>query len=424
MVESRSHSPFHLWELTGALATLGAQERGTEESETAIGLSLVDPSENAVAQAAWLDRRFGVAAWTPLPAQGMQSSEANAWRAHGDGDWTGALGQAKQWQAEQPFSSRPAILGGYVASTALENFPEAEQILRQGLLCNGDDAMLYNNLAFVLAKQGKVGEARKLLERAVTLDQALSQGVSSEIWVCLTATRGLVEFRSGQPELGRSLYQMAITLAGAASAGRLRHIAAIYRAIEEMRIGSQDALARENEALCAVEQASRRCHPRTFSREASEGTAIRPGRADLGRHWRRLADQKARPEIRGLRMKRDFELVRKLLIFFDEKPGPEHVRIPPVAGYDDLTIKYHLVLLYGAGYLVCEPTTSSTSDRVIEVLPFELTWEGHEFLDRIRDEYIWDEIVSNIKEHGFRSASVNFVRKLADVAIRRRLGLD
>ena len=44
-------------------------------------------------------------------------------------------------------------------------------------------------------------------------------------------------------------------------------------------------------------------------------------------------------------MKRDPELIRKLLLFFDEKPGPEHVKVPPIEGYDELAIKYHLVLL-------------------------------------------------------------------------------
>ncbi len=80
-------------------------------------------------------------------------------------------------------------------------------------------------------------------------------------------------------------------------------------------------------------------------------------------------------------MKRDPDLVRQLLIFFDAKSSPDLVKIPSIEGYDVLTIKYHGVLLYDAGFLRCEPVTSSTSTRVIEVWPFELTWAGHEFLD-------------------------------------------
>ena len=123
-------------------------------------------------------------------------------------------------------------------------------------------------------------------------------------------------------------------------------------------------------------------------------------------------------------MKRDAELVRKLLLFFDEKAGPEHVQVPQIPGYDDLTIKYHLVLLYDAGYLICEPVKSSTSDRVIYVLPFDLTWAGHEFLDKIRNEHIWDEMMNDIRDRGLVSASVDILKKLADAAIRKRLSIE
>jgi hypothetical protein len=123
-------------------------------------------------------------------------------------------------------------------------------------------------------------------------------------------------------------------------------------------------------------------------------------------------------------VKRDLELIRKLLFFFDEKPGANHVQVPPIPGYDDLAIKYHLVLLHDAGYLRCEPVKSSTSDRVIYVLPFDLTWTGHEFLDKIRNQHIWDEVIADIKHKGLMSASVDVIKRLADAAIRKRLGAD
>lgn len=99
-------------------------------------------------------------------------------------------------------------------------------------------------------------------------------------------------------------------------------------------------------------------------------------------------------------MKRDPDLVRQLLIFFDAKSSPDLVKIPSIEGYDVLTIKYHGVLLYDAGFLRCEPVTSSTSTRVIEVWPFELTWAGHEFLDTAPDNARWRSVVSVAKEKG------------------------
>jgi len=111
-------------------------------------------------------------------------------------------------------------------------------------------------------------------------------------------------------------------------------------------------------------------------------------------------------------MKRDLDLIRKLLLFFEEKETAEHVEVPPIPGYDELTIRYHLVLMYDAGLLRCEPVRSSTSDRVIHVLPFELTWEGHEFLDNVRHDNVWERIRQIVISEG-GSLAFGIVNQLA-----------
>ena len=111
-------------------------------------------------------------------------------------------------------------------------------------------------------------------------------------------------------------------------------------------------------------------------------------------------------------MKRDFELIRKLLLFFEEKESPEHIEVPPIDGYDKSTIKYHLVLLHDAGLLRCEPVQSSTSERIIYVIPFDLTWEGHEFLDKVKNETVWRKIRKVIAARG-GSLAFNVVNELA-----------
>ena len=111
-------------------------------------------------------------------------------------------------------------------------------------------------------------------------------------------------------------------------------------------------------------------------------------------------------------MKRDFELVRKLLFFFEEKPGPESISVPPIEGYSEHEIMYHCILLHDAGLLRCEPMKSSTSDRVIQVIPFDLTWEGHEFLDKIRSDTIWSKVKSQVQDKG-GTLSFNLISELA-----------
>ncbi|HCX83219.1 MAG: hypothetical protein A3E00_13540 [Curvibacter sp. RIFCSPHIGHO2_12_FULL_63_18] len=111
-------------------------------------------------------------------------------------------------------------------------------------------------------------------------------------------------------------------------------------------------------------------------------------------------------------MKRDFDLVRKILLQFEEKESSTIVEKPEVEGYSYEIVSYHCRLLYDAGLLRCEPVVSTTSDRLIKVSPFELTWDGHEFLDKIRSETTWNKIKIQAKEKGL-ALSFSIVTELA-----------
>lgn len=128
------------------------------------------------------------------------------------------------------------------------------------------------------------------------------------------------------------------------------------------------------------------------------------------------------PRKVGAEMRRDMELIRKILIFFDDKDNSTHVKVPPIDGYDDLMIQYHLVLMYDAELLRCEPVTSSTSKRVIYVLPFELTWKGHDFLDSVRNDTIWKKVKNTLQDKGLGMA-FSVVQGLAEKFIQSQVGL-
>jgi hypothetical protein len=122
-------------------------------------------------------------------------------------------------------------------------------------------------------------------------------------------------------------------------------------------------------------------------------------------------------------MKRDFDLIRKLLLYFEEKPNDRHVKVPPIEGYSDLQIEYHLRLMYEAGLLRCEVMSSSTTpERVIRVIPFGLTWQGHEFLDASRNETIWKKAIEQVKESGL-SLTLGALQTLLVERIKREFGI-
>jgi tetratricopeptide (TPR) repeat protein len=248
MIESQNYSLFHLSELAAALATIEAHDGAVKKARRLCEFSLANPSENAVAQAAWLDRHLRLETPVLNRPTAAQSSEANAWLAFNQGDWAKALAEAEQWQTDQPFSSRPAIFGGSVASTAMEKFGDAELMLKCGLRSNSDDATLHNNLAFALANQGKVEEADQHVRQGLRLQPNPVQSV------CLVATSGLILFRSGQPDAGRLLYCRAISMASMEALDLQRRIATIYLAIEELRARSDQAPQQEKQASETVEK--------------------------------------------------------------------------------------------------------------------------------------------------------------------------
>ena len=103
-------------------------------------------------------------------------------------------------------------------------------------------------------------------------------------------------------------------------------------------------------------------------------------------------------------MKRDMDLVRKILIQMDEYEhgfSPQHLKIE---GYSDEQIGYHCYLMGEAGLIENIGITSS-GDNTPLALPKNLTWAGHEFLDNSRDPDIWkqakDIIVGKIGNASF-----------------------
>lgn len=105
-------------------------------------------------------------------------------------------------------------------------------------------------------------------------------------------------------------------------------------------------------------------------------------------------------------MKRDIDLIRKLLIHLEEKPNDKIIMELELDGHDKNDVMYHFILMDQAGLIRCEREVSSTtSDRIIKVYPFSLTWQGHEFLEASRNEKTWNKAKALIKS---KSGAISF----------------
>ena len=122
-------------------------------------------------------------------------------------------------------------------------------------------------------------------------------------------------------------------------------------------------------------------------------------------------------------MKRDIELVLKILQQLEERNEISLIERMEVAGYDDNVVAYHVRRMYEARLLDAETVTSKTTDaRLINVLPFGITWQGHEFLDSMRDEKVANTVRKRL---GNTLSEVPFtlIRELALAVGRSQLGL-
>lgn len=99
-------------------------------------------------------------------------------------------------------------------------------------------------------------------------------------------------------------------------------------------------------------------------------------------------------------MKRDWDLMRAVLFKVEDLPLDKHavVRAEDFPDYPPETVVYHFDLLEQAGLVVAAIQKHQHTRGA--GLVFDLTWQGHEFLDAIRRETVWQKIQGRIKQDG------------------------
>jgi exonuclease V gamma subunit len=110
-------------------------------------------------------------------------------------------------------------------------------------------------------------------------------------------------------------------------------------------------------------------------------------------------------------MKRDIDLIKQILIEIEKsKKVKGWIKIDiPNRSLEE--ISYHIKLLYQAGLIEAVNQTTKTE---FEWTAKSLTWQGHEFLDAIRNDTVWKKLKAKIKEQG-GSIPFHVVKELAAV---------
>lgn len=235
VLESGKFLPHSTSELASALGTealAAGDRRGVRRLLTA---SLVDPTENAVAQAEWVSRQEQSFEFDRTWLVVEDSYEARAHVFAREREELQALENAGAWLRDQPFAQEPAVFGSYRAALS-KDYETSIRFSRAGLQANPTDYMLRNNLVFALASSGRIQEAREELEQ---LDEhTVSQRLDGEWGLTVEATQGLVAFREGNIAAGRAAYLRVIQDANDPS---LQALATVLWAREEQHAGTDQA---------------------------------------------------------------------------------------------------------------------------------------------------------------------------------------
>lgn len=239
-LDSGAYSDYHLSELTGAVASVMLGDGGLRNSRKLFNRSLVDPTDNSVAQATWASFESGIDLPVGKHLSDHSTFEARARTAAHVGDWQTSVTESSLWVADQPFSASAAGFASYAASVGLHDYATGAELARLGLSANPDSVLLSNNLAFCLASIDEVDAAGRVLAR-LPKSEIESDGV-------LIATTGLIEFRRGNPEVGRALYRRALQFFDRQDLPKSRAMAAIYLAREERRARTEFAREASGEA--------------------------------------------------------------------------------------------------------------------------------------------------------------------------------
>ena len=120
-----------------------------------------------------------------------------------------------------------------------------------------------------------------------------------------------------------------------------------------------------------------------------------------------------------LEMKRDMDLIRDLLILIDADPRLDGTQWLEITHSDFPShalkeVAYHIVLLVEAGYV--RGNIGGSMPAVSR-----LTWEGHEFVDDIKDSGVWEKTKARLD--GLPGVALSVIAEVAKAEIKKRLGL-
>jgi tetratricopeptide (TPR) repeat protein len=235
-INSDSLNPFASSELSSALASLELKNGKLKNSKKLFRKSLIDPNDNALAQAEWASQKeIKLDVVNPSKFKLDISYEALARDSYEKGDWETSLDYSSKWFFDMPYSKQAIVFGYDIALHKLGDYKRASNIGKMGLISHPNDPFLLNNIMYTLSLNNEHQEADLLYSKIKSTKLKRSNPTN----ICLIATKGLISYRQGNQEKGKKLYLEAIEIAKDFKNDELANLALINFAREEIRYSGE-----------------------------------------------------------------------------------------------------------------------------------------------------------------------------------------
>jgi Tfp pilus assembly protein PilF len=235
LLDADTLKPWHTSELNGAVGTFAMIDRSVGKPGQYFRRSLRDATENAVAQAQWFANKHAGVAVPSEKVTNQWSPEAVAIKAREEKNWPDVITACRQWMLMDPASSRPLILGAFVASVALYDGAATLSFTEHWIRIEPNSSGAWNNHAVALAYLGRIPEARASFARVDENDTAV---FPKAVYL---ATKGLLAYRSGDIDAGRKHYLEAAESEDSNRDPTLRALVYWHMLREESHVGTPNA---------------------------------------------------------------------------------------------------------------------------------------------------------------------------------------
>lgn len=117
-------------------------------------------------------------------------------------------------------------------------------------------------------------------------------------------------------------------------------------------------------------------------------------------------------------MRRDWDLIRTILVEAEKKSPGQMMLHTEIAGYDPLVVAGHIGMLSDAGYLKAKLVRGN--GIVLSAVVLEITMPGYDLLDTMRTVSVWEKIKLIAKDKGLE-LTFEVVKKLGSMALEQIL---